>query len=560
MMHLVHSLLAITAFCVCASAEPADDVGQALQSLHEDGCWAPGTTAWIGDGTRSQRVAEGLLVADDSTEAGSGRFYMVNWGAAPQRGAALHARAKVTSCSASWGVCMMVADGVHEECLTIFPARLQLENAKLTVDFDAASDFHTYRLAIQGTDVRVEVDGKLILDAAGKFTTPAQSSPPRNQCGFGSGASAAMGEAVWQWVRYTGTPADASAGQLLAPGDTEPGRALERNHDLRIAIGQTVDIVPGATYTSLFKFRDGRLSVGDTLSHDAGKTWTTGPGVGTGAFEFADGEIISPGFVTKRISDGVFEIPLSRSTDGGKSFVAETARLNIPEATGGTGDDGKFYEGPPVDHAIVQLRDGSLLMAMYGYFMNDTVLCPAFPPEWKLYKYRTWVMRSTDRGRTWDLWTTVAYDPAVGCESFCEADLLTLPAGDILCFMRTGGNPPKYTTPLYMSTSQDDGKSWSKPVPIADRGVWPNACRMQSGVLVVTYGRPDNWLAFSLDNGKSWTGHLCFYRGATTSYNTVEEVAPGTLLVVYDKAGLDADGNQASGVVGTFVHVDRIRN
>jgi len=166
-------------------------------------------------------------------------------------------------------------------------------------------------------------------------------------------------------------------------------------------------------------------------------------------------------------------------------------------------------------------------------------------------------MRSTDRGRTWDYWVTVAYDPEVGCESFCEADLLALPGGDLLCFMRTGGSPPKYVTPLYTSLSTDDGKTWSKPVPIADRGVWPNACRMQDGTLVVTYGRPGNWLAFSLDDGKTWVGHLCFHEGATTSYNSVEEVAPGRLLVVYDRAALDADGNQAKGVVGTFFTVER---
>ena len=133
-----------------------------------------------------------------------------------------------------------------------------------------------------------------------------------------------------------------------------------------------------------------------------------------------------------------------------------------------------------MDHSIVPLRDGSLLMSMYGYFKTDTVVSPAFPPKWKFYKYRTWVMRSTDRGRNWDYRATVAYDPAVGSESFCEPDLLRLPDGDILCFMRTGGCAwPKYITPLYMNVSKDDGKTWSKPAPIADRGVWPSACRMR---------------------------------------------------------------------------------
>lgn len=514
--------------------------------FYENGCWEMGADAWIGDGTRSRRTSEGLLVADTSTKAGSGRSYRLPWRADPAKGAAIEARVKVLGCSQGRGVHIMAADGVHEEGLTLYPHRLQLENAQRSVEFDAAGAFHTYCLEIQGTDVRLRVDGKLLVDAPGKFTRPAQGTPPRNQCGFGCGASAATGEAVWQWVKYRG----GSAEKPEKPAATRP-----EVPGLKVTVGETIEIVPGAIYTSMFKFRDGRLAVGGRHSRDGGKTWTNGPGLGTGAFEFPDGEVLSPGFNTKKVREGLFEVPLARSTDSGKTFRSESARLNIPEGTGGTGDDGKHYEGPGVDHAVVQLRDGSLLLGMYGYFKTDTVLCPAFPPAWKLYKYRTWVMRSTDRGRTWDFWATVAYDPAVGSESFCEPDLLTLPGGDILCFMRTGGSPPKYVAPLYLSVSKDDGKTWSKPRPIADRGVWPNACRMQSGLLVVTYGRPDNWLALSRDDGKTWIGHWCFYRGATTSYNSVEEVAPGTLLVVYDRMGIDADGNQGKATVGTFVHV-----
>ena len=50
--------------------------------------------------------------------------------------------------------------------------------------------------------------------------------------------------------------------------------------------------------------------------------------------------------------------------------------------------------------------------------------CRPCPAKWKCFKYRTFVVRSTDRGRTWDYLATVAYDPGVGLESFCEADLL----------------------------------------------------------------------------------------------------------------------------------------
>ncbi|NLY03166.1 MAG: exo-alpha-sialidase, partial [Rhodopirellula sp.] len=286
-------------------------------------------------------------------------------------------------------------------------------------------------------------------------------------------------------------------------------------------------------------------------------SWQRGPAFHSGAYQFPDGEIVQLGFHSKATDrDGYFTVPLLRSTDNGRTTKSETAVLHIPEAAGGTGDDGKPYEGPLADHAIIGLRDGSLLATMYGQFKNDRVLVPTMPPEWQCFKYRTFVVRSTDRGKTWEYLSTVAYDPQIGLESFCEADLLTLPGGDALCFMRTGGSGGKYT-PLYLSRSSDEGKTWSTPEPIADRGVWPSACRMQNGVLVCTYGRPGNWLAFSLDEGRTWTGHFCFYSGPTTSYNSVEEIAPNTLLVVYDRQQLDDGGNLRRETVGTKVTVVR---
>ena len=310
-------------------------------------------------------------------------------------------------------------------------------------------------------------------------------------------------------------------------GKIEPPRIAEpRAAGLDVRVGATQRIVPGE-YLSMFKFADGSLVVGDHRSSDHGKTWQPAVSFHAGAYQFPDGEIVELGFRTKRSDrDGYFTTALRRSADNGRTAKTETALLHVPEGTGGTDDDGQPSEGPAVDHAIVRLHDGSLLAAMYGCFKSDRVLIPTMPAAWRCYKYRTFVIRSTDRGKTWEYLSTVAYDPSVGLESFCEGDLLTLPGGDILCFMRTGGSGGRHT-PLYLSRSHDDGKTWSTPAPVADRGVWPNACRMQNGVIACTYGRPGNWLTFSLDEGRTWRGHFCFHEGSTCSYNSVEEITPG---------------------------------
>jgi hypothetical protein len=151
------------------------------RTFYEDGRWASRVTAWTGDGTESMRVEGALRVRDTSTGKGSGRMYLLEWGADPEQGAELEARVKAVSCSQAWGSGLMVSDGVHEESLTLYPDRLLLVNAKHEIPFDAAGDFHTYRLAVQGEDLRLQVDGTLLYEGLGAFTSPAQVVPPRNR-------------------------------------------------------------------------------------------------------------------------------------------------------------------------------------------------------------------------------------------------------------------------------------------------------------------------------------------------------------------------------------------
>jgi hypothetical protein len=169
------------------------------QVFYENGQWASDTDdSWVGDNTHSERTDEGLLVRDPSEIEGSGRLYMLKWGAVPNNFAAIEAQVRVISSSGSVG--LVVADGVHEESLYIFLDRLELVHAKVVIPFNSRGAAHTYRLEIKGNDVMLLVDGKLLYDGKGKFLQPASSK--RNICGFGSGSSAATGEAVWKWVKY----------------------------------------------------------------------------------------------------------------------------------------------------------------------------------------------------------------------------------------------------------------------------------------------------------------------------------------------------------------------
>ncbi len=531
---------AIAALATGIQAQAASD----WLTFYEDGFKVPDGRAWNSPLTSSKRTPEGLRVVDLSTQKGSGRCFHLNWNVDPKQGAEVEVRLKTLSCSAMWGVVLVVADGEHEEGVTFFRDRVALcSDPKTAARFNCADAFHTYRVVFKAPDIQVYADGRLLIDGKGKFTRPAPGK--RNRLTFGAASSAAMGESIWRFVRCRG----ARISRLRAQKPDVPG--------LDVSKGATQVIWPGRRYMSMFKFNNGDICVGGKRSSDGGKTWRRATGFTVGAYQFPDGEVVDLGFMSRRTKrPGYFGVDLWRSTDAGKTKRKEIALLHIPDATGSVNDQGRPVPGAACDHAIIRLSDGSLLASCYGQFKTDKVLCPAFPPAWKFYKYRSFVIRSTDRGKTWAYWATVAYDPTIGVESFCEPDLLRLPDGDILCFMRTGGARGQHS-PMYLSRSSDDGRTWSKPRPIADRGVWPNACRMSNGVLVVAYGRPGNWLAFSLDNGRTWVGHFCFYGGGTTSYNTVEEVAPGKLLVVYDRRGLNDDGEFSMEEVGTYFTVKR---
>lgn len=331
---------------------------------------------------------------------------------------------------------------------------------------------------------------------------------------------------------------------------------------LEITVGETLLIQPDAWYPVVFQFADGRISVGwgnydskaAKWSSDGGRTWSDGSAPPNEAsIELNDGEVLSLGFWTKKRADGKYTLPQRRSLDGWKTVQEETGVLDIPRAVPCGGDAGETNEGFLMDHAVLRLKDGRLMAAMYGNYDEDRTPAEDFPASFKLMKYRTIVVFSSDKGKTWGDPITVAAAPKNASETgFCEAGMARTLNGDILCVMRSDGKADQKTTPCYLSRSSDEGRTWSEPQAILDRGVWPNLCVMKNGTIVCTTGRPGNWLVFSTDDGRTWKGALSFYQGWSSQYNTVLEVAPDTIIVIYDRATADAQGTPGHEIVGTF--------
>ena len=360
---------------------------------------------------------------------------------------------------------------------------------------------------------------------------------------------------------------------------------------LNVQRGETAVLVPQKNVAdevipigTLIRFPNGDLQVaaGDTKlrSRNRGKSWSpTRSNFYRYPCRTADGQTLAftgrPSGGSGRLTFHPSENPemvkteaeLVQSPDSGKTETIEPATIYLPATCKLLG----------LNHArIVQLADGSLLanaavafeedpLVTYDTWVTKTGKVHAFTFQ----KNRVVVIHSHDGGKTWHYRATVAFDATqhTKCRigGFGEPDMVVLQSGVLLCFMRTvaGGG----IRPMTMSTSRDGGRTWSHADDVADRGVSPCVIQMRSGVIAVVYGRPHNWLMFSVDGGQNWVGHFQFYKGPKSwdawNYCMLEEVAPDMLLVTYCRTDPTAKPGTTEArrgeLVGTFFTVKRTK-
>ena len=378
------------------------------------------------------------------------------------------------------------------------------------------------------------------------------------------GATWAIAVGLSLWMLTSASAAAESENKTIVP--EIPG--------MEVKVGETVLIQPGTICPAAFQFSDGRIRVDDgyartyaKLSTDGGHTWRDVPLsdylLGR-RIELEGGEILSLGSATGILPDGKYCLNMRKSLDGWKTVtVDEVSVLDIPRSVPCGGDGSETNPGFLMHSGILQLKDGRLMATMYGTYDEDKTPADGYPASFNFNKYRVIVVFSSDKGKTWGNPVTVATAPELSQEGVCEAGMARAGNGDILCAMRSGGYPRAEATPCYLCRSTDEGQTWSEPQAILHLGVSPRLCVMRNGIIVCTTGRPGNWLVFSKDDGRTWEGAFCFHEGGPwptiTSYNILYEVAPDTILVIYDRElvsnpGLDGSKHE---VVGTFFTVRR---
>ncbi|MCW3818921.1 discoidin domain-containing protein [Micromonospora sp. DR5-3] len=244
-------------------------------------------------------------------------------------------------------------------------------------------------------------------------------------------------------------------------------------------------------------------------SDDRGYTFPSGidRNSGSGFYtKLRDGAILMVEFIPAKVIDShTVELVSRRSTDNGKTWKREAAMFTTDQ----TFNPARFDRGMRAHRDIFYALDGSLLMGYYTAYQQDS-------------GHRAEIARSIDNGKTWKRYATVGPPTSDGYQ-YNETGIARAVNGDLVAVMRTYKLGGLALTELRTARSTDDGKTWSTPVPAKittasgepapTTGVMPTLRMLPNGIMTMTWGRPDNWIAISPDGlGNSWEKAQVTYR------------------------------------------------
>jgi hypothetical protein len=490
-----------------------------------------------GIGTEAVLETEGLRVIDGSTQLGSLCRYTRSWRIDPAAGGMVEARIKVIDNNHFCGVGVMLADGVNEAHLTLYPDRVDINNGAATYPMTTTDGFHTYKMATRGNDYLVWMDGRQVLDGAGMHTQPAHSA--RCRVSFGSGASAALSEAVYASVRYT------PFAELPLP-DRVPGAR-------DVVVYKEAGAY--ACFPSLYRSEDGDLiaSFGTRVrrshidgtgggavrvSKDEGYTWTPLEGsrprdpnsrCADGSLVVADaygwrevpaerrGEFEEQGITVRDVREGVVAYlqgaRVLRSANDGATWTNE--ELDLPP-----------HRSLMTYHRVDQasLTEGLHVVSIYGKLKEGA-------------HSRSFLLHSADDGQKWQFLPLAAQDGV----NFNETALAQSGNGDLVAMIRA--EPPEGGY-LYTTVSTDGGLTWEAARKTGLWGYPAHLLRLRDGRMLCSYGYRRTPMgiraAISPDGGRTWNVEdevilRCdgMHNGSDLGYPISIETDPGHVVTIY---------------------------
>lgn len=272
-----------------------------------------------------------------------------------------------------------------------------------------------------------------------------------------------------------------------------------------------------------------------SVSQDGGRTF--GPSSQTplreSPIELHDGRFFATEYYPARTGPHTAHLGVltSSALDDGESWLRSQATLVTP---------GDLLPGGAAHGTPVQLADGTILITVYARYAPTGA-------------YQSEVYASSDGGRRFERRGVIAV-PEPGF-AFNEAALQQAADGSLVAVLRHDGG--RYST-LHQSRSTDGGRTWSPPAGLrfaghdcVVRGVAPRLLLMPGGALVLSAGRPDNWLAISPDGlGHEWREPWVTFHNrdgvwparGSSGYTGLAAVGPHRLIQVFDNCKLPGVG------------------
>ncbi|MCP4641811.1 MAG: hypothetical protein GY851_15315 [bacterium] len=256
-------------------------------------------------------------------------------------------------------------------------------------------------------------------------------------------------------------------------------------------------------------------------STDRGKTWSTPRTLidtpdddrHPSLLELPDGTILCS-FFTRRAYGDVYKDPsvaylawVVRSFDGGTTWEKDAILIPSPFLTG------------EIDGPMLLMPDGSVLLTLNGSPADGS-------PE------QGAILRSTDRGETWDTLAILKTD-----HPLYETSIARMPSGRLVFIARQQGD---------LAWSDDDGHTWTD---LSSTGMVmhaPTLFTLKNGTLICLYDAGASGTArglrmtFSLDEGHTWVAPAPthgFLVDESYGYGKAMELDDGSVFVTYIKTG-----------------------
>ncbi len=278
----------------------------------------------------------------------------------------------------------------------------------------------------------------------------------------------------------------------------------------------------------------GKDAVGIATSGDGGKTWD--PFVGKpplgGGLLLNSGEqiqIYTPPAL--KVEELLLPKPIVTYRDSYGSTFAYYRHSEIPEALQGvyikrfaSGGGNFTIEHSQLDDSLSVRYSNTVLFPVVWWgdmhaARDKSIIAGIYPVFYLNEKQEVdpsgiVFYRSTDGAHTWKVQGRIPYQPDLKLDAKNEGKRLTfgysepafeiLSDGTFLCVMRTTDGFG--ISSMYISLSNDQGITWTRPKPFTSNGVLPRLLQLENGVTVLASGRPGVQLRFSIDGkGEKWT-------------------------------------------------------